>query len=134
MPSFQCYVTCICCFYVLYVFHWLEIHIIGLHGTAVPYVWTLFYHPWFKSQLSIPSRFTQLQLWSSCSLFFLYGPIHSWRHHNYDILCCIWHILWYFIASWALLQSYQGASSNWEEDSWFYSWYGSYTRQYQFKF
>ena len=40
LPSFQCYVTCICCFYVLYVFHWLEIHIIGLHGTAVPYVWT----------------------------------------------------------------------------------------------
>ena len=67
-------------------------------------------------------------MWSSCSLFSLYGPITSWRHNTFDIFCCIWHIFWYFITSWVFLQIYQGASSNWKEDSWFYSWYGNYTR------
>ena len=40
---------------------------------------------------------------------------------------CIWILFWYLRASWALLQSYEGASLNWEEDSWFNSWNGNYT-------
>ena len=101
LPSFQCYVSCICCCYVLYVFNWLGSHIIGLHGNYVPYFWNFFNHPWFKSQVSRPSRFAQLQLWSSCSLFSSYGSIHSWRHHNSDIFYFLWHIFWYFRAFWA---------------------------------
>ena len=103
LPSFQCYVSCICWCYVLYVFNWLEIHIIGIHGSAVLYVWNLFHHPLFKSQVSRTSRFAQLQLWSSCSLFSSYGSIRSGRHHTYDILFYVWHISWYFRYSWDFL-------------------------------
>ena len=120
LPSFQYYVTCVCCFYVLCVFIWMEIHVIGLNGN-------FFYHPWFKSLVSIPSRFTQLSMWSSCPLFSHYGPIHSCRQYTSNVFYCIWHLLWYFRASWALLQIYEDASSNWENDSLFNSWYGSYT-------
>ena len=109
--------TMLCWCYVLYVFHWLEIHIIGLHGPPVPYVWTFFHHPWFKSQVSRPSRFAQMQLWSSFSLFSSYGSIRSWRHHIFDIFCCVWNLFWYFRASWDFLYIWEGSSSNWEKDS-----------------